>query len=246
MEGRGRRHGVAPAGRAEEPAHRLALPVVQARRELAESGHAAVAGQPRRDHDRQTPGQTAASAPRLAEVGNRLKMIAQAAQFRHRHRRRLRADPPLGRLPAAPPRLPGARRQLAHMHLLRPPVLAPARRPARQAREPARQPQHPPVRRPAAHAREPRRVHERLRDKNRTAVRRAHVPRQPAQAQTQHPGGQVGHLPPGPASTTKRLLLAINPSRRNCRSGGQPIQRSRAPTLNAPAVQPASATQEDP
>ena len=195
MKGRGRWHGVALTGRAEEPAHRLALLVVHAGRELAEGGHAAIAGQPRRDHDRQIAGKTVAPAPRLAEVGHRLKKIAQTAQFGSRHRRRLRGKPPFGRLPLSPERLPCARRQLAHMHLLRLPVLAPARRAARQAREPARHPQHPPVRRPVAGAREPRWVDERFRDKNRMTVRRAHVPRQPPQTQAQHPGGQVAHLP---------------------------------------------------
>ena len=106
MKGRGRWHGVALTGRAEEPAHRLALLVVHAGRELAEGGHAAIAGQPRRDHDRQIAGKTVAPAPRLAEVGHRLKKIAQTAQFGSRHRRRLRGKPPFGRLPLSPERLP--------------------------------------------------------------------------------------------------------------------------------------------
>ena len=195
MKGRDRRHGVASTGGAEEPAHRLTLLVVEAGRELAEGGHAAVAGQARRNHDRQVAGKTVASAPCLAKVGHLLEKIAQAAQLRRRQRRRLRAKPPLGRLPFPPERLPGARRQFAHIHLLRLPVLTPARRPAGQAREPARHPQHPPVRRPVAGAREPRRVHERFRDKNRMTMRRAHVARQPPKAQAQHPGGQVVRLP---------------------------------------------------
>ena len=42
--------------------------------------------------------------------------------------------------------------------------------------------------------------------------------------------------------TRKRQLFAINRKRRNCRSGAQPIQASRALTLNALAHQPGSAS----
>ena len=68
MEGRGRRHRVAPPGRAEEPAHRPALHVVEPGSELAERAHAPIPGQPRRDHDRQVAPQTVALAAPLAEI----------------------------------------------------------------------------------------------------------------------------------------------------------------------------------
>ena len=47
---------------------------------------------------------------------------------------------------------------------------------------------------------------------------------------------------PGSASTKNRVLFALGSRRRNCRSGSQPIQRSRGPHLNAPPCQPASAS----
>ena len=246
MEGRGRRNGIAPTGRTPESAHRLALLLVQPGGELAERAHAAIAGQPRRDRDRQIAGDAVAPAARLAEIGNLLQKVAQTAQLRHRHRRLLRPDAPLGRLLDAAQRRARVRLQLVHVDLLRLSVLAPPNRAARQAREAPRAPQHPPVRRPVAGAREARRIHERLRQQNRETVRRAHVPRQPPQTQTQHPRRQVARGALAAQNHDSGYCWRSASSRRNCRSRVQPIQASRAATLNAPAVQPTSATQVSP
>ena len=115
----------------------------------------------------------------------------KTAQLPRRHRRLARLD---GRVPIAQ-RLAGAGFKLVHVNLLGLAVLPPARRAAVHSRIPARQAQHPPVRRPVADPRKPRRVHERLRQQHRESVRGAHVPRQPAQTQTQHPRRQVANLP---------------------------------------------------
>ena len=191
VEGGGRRRGVAPPARAEERARRLQLLLVHPRRELPERGHPPVARQPRGDHDRRVAGQPVAPPARLAEVRHVLQERMQAAQLGRRRRQRPGPGPPVpGQLRAAQRR----RRvllHLVHVHLLRPTVLPPARRPARFPRIAARAPQRHPVRRPVAGAGEPRRVHERLRQQHRVPVRVPHVPRQPAQAQPERPRRQV-------------------------------------------------------
>ena len=191
MEGRCRRYGITPMGRTPEAAHRLALRVVQAGGKLAERAHAAIAGQPRRDRDRQIAGDAVAPPARLAEIGNLLQKVVQTAQLRRRHRFLLRADAPLDRFLDATQRRARIGFQRIHVDLLRLSVLAPPRRAARQAREAARASQHPPVRCSVAGAREARRIDERLGQQNRETVRRAHVPRQPPQTQTQYPRRQV-------------------------------------------------------
>ena len=191
MEGRGRGHRVAPPGRAEEPAHRTALRLVEPGGELPERAHAAIPGQARRDHDRQVAPQSVALPAPFAKILNLPEKVVKTAQLPRRHRRLARLH---RRVPIAQ-RLAGAGFKLVHVDLLGLAVLAPARRAAVHPRITARQAQHPPVRRPVADPRKPRRVHERLRQQHRKTVHRAHVPRQPAQTQTQHPRGQVADLP---------------------------------------------------
>ena len=116
---------------------------------------------------------------------------------------RLRSSDAGGGGPASARQSPGSasarsasrapRPQIVHVHLLRPAVLAPARRPARLPRKAPRAPQPNPVRRPVACARVARRVHERLRQQHRMAVRVPNVPGQPPQAQAQRPRRQVRH-----------------------------------------------------
>ena len=110
-------------------------------------------------------------------------------------------------------------------------------------REALRAPRPRPVRRPAARAPEPRRVHERLRELQRMAVRGLPVRARPP------PTGATAHATPGsrspspPAAPETACRCRSGAYRRNCTDRCQPGQRSRGAHLNAPDCQPTSASQ---
>ena len=189
-EGRVRRRRPAPVGVAPRPQN-AQFALVEAAREPFRRHRPELPGEPGEGADRQHRRQAVLAPLAAPAVGHRREQVAQRAQFRSRVAHRRRPARPL----RAVDRIRQPRRrvppQRTDEHHLRRRVRIRVR--AVVPREAPRAPQPRPVRGVVAAAPIPQRVHERLRQLQRVAVRRPPVRAQPPQAQPQRPRGQVPH-----------------------------------------------------
>ena len=193
VEGGDRRRGIALLARAPERAHGLELVLAEQGGELRERGDPAVAGEPRRDGEREHGVQGVALAPGTAALGHLAQALEQAAQPRRGHRLGARLAVPLGRRLGLAQCLGAMGGEFEHEELLGLAVMAPARRATGLTGIATGQAQRAPVRRAIAGPGKARGVDEGLGQHYRVSMHCLHVPRQPPQAQPQHPRGQVRH-----------------------------------------------------